>query len=242
VVSSAPTRQLDWDGCANVRDLGGLPTLDGRETRFGRLVRADALDRLTPAGWSALMGHGVRTVIDLREPAERTASVVDRPGELATLELPLDGREEREFWRVWADGPQFGTPLYYRPHVARFPERSARVLAAIADAAPGAVAVHCQGGRDRTGQVAMVLLALVGVTPNAIADDYLLSREQLARLHAARGKQDPAIELDSFLAARGTSARGAVLATLAGLDVEALMLAAGLEPRQVAVLRARALD
>ena len=42
-------RQLDWEGCFNVRDLGGLPTADGRETRRGELVRADAVDRLTAA-------------------------------------------------------------------------------------------------------------------------------------------------------------------------------------------------
>ena len=46
-------RDLDWEGCFNVRDLGGLRTRDGRTTRFGRIVRADALDGLTEAGWAA---------------------------------------------------------------------------------------------------------------------------------------------------------------------------------------------
>ena len=27
-------RRLHWEGCFNARDLGGLPTLDGRETRW----------------------------------------------------------------------------------------------------------------------------------------------------------------------------------------------------------------
>lgn len=34
-------RDLDWDGCLNVRDLGGLATADGGSTRVG----ADALTR-----------------------------------------------------------------------------------------------------------------------------------------------------------------------------------------------------
>ena len=42
-------RHLDWDGCPNVRDLGGLRTADGGRIRHGALVRADALDRLTAA-------------------------------------------------------------------------------------------------------------------------------------------------------------------------------------------------
>jgi protein-tyrosine phosphatase len=50
------------------------------------------------------------------------------------VHVPLDATEDREFWNVWAAGPQFGTPLYYGPHLERFPERSAAVLNAIARA------------------------------------------------------------------------------------------------------------
>ncbi len=49
-----PDRHLDWDGCFNVRDLGGLPAAGGGVTRWGAAVRADALDELTDAGWAAL--------------------------------------------------------------------------------------------------------------------------------------------------------------------------------------------
>jgi protein-tyrosine phosphatase len=37
---------------------------------------------------------------------------------------------------------------------------------------PGGVAIHCGGGRDRAGQIAMVLLALLGVAPDDVAADY----------------------------------------------------------------------
>ncbi|WP_203834165.1 tyrosine-protein phosphatase [Actinoplanes campanulatus] len=46
-------RHLDWDGCCNVRDLGGLPARGGRAVRHGAVVRADSLDRLSPAGWAS---------------------------------------------------------------------------------------------------------------------------------------------------------------------------------------------
>src|SRR6185503_1418115 len=75
----------------------------------------------------------------------------------------------------------------------RFPERSARVLSAIASAPAGGVLVHCVGGRDRTGQITMLLLALAGVAPDVIAADYALS-----------GPADEDVE--RFLAERGTSA------------------------------------
>ncbi|MBN2146516.1 MAG: tyrosine-protein phosphatase [Anaerolineales bacterium] len=47
-------RVLQWDGCINVRDLGGLRTGDGRTTRWGAVVRSDTPARLTAAGWSPL--------------------------------------------------------------------------------------------------------------------------------------------------------------------------------------------
>ena len=63
-------RQLAWDACFNVRDIGGYTMQSGGCTRWGRFVRADNLRRLTPAGRAALVDYGVRTVIDLRAPFE----------------------------------------------------------------------------------------------------------------------------------------------------------------------------
>src|SRR5215213_8706915 len=68
------TRRLDWDACFNVRDLGGYPLPDGRETRWGAVVRADTLARLTPTGCAALVDYGVQTIIDLRRPRELETS------------------------------------------------------------------------------------------------------------------------------------------------------------------------
>lgn len=131
-------RDLDWEGCVNVRDLGALRTAgDGALTVSGAMVRADSLHKLTERGWGALLDHGVRTVIDLRNEDEVLAApdIAPRPPGLTTLALALDNLADTEFWAgQWSDGPQFATPLYYRPHLERMPERSARVLAAIAPA------------------------------------------------------------------------------------------------------------
>jgi protein-tyrosine phosphatase len=59
-------RDLAWEGCLNVRDLGGHPTRGGSETGYGRVVRADSVRQLTDAGWKAVADYGIRTVVDLR--------------------------------------------------------------------------------------------------------------------------------------------------------------------------------
>ena len=64
------TRTLEWDGCLNVRDLGGVPLEGGGATRYGALVRADNIRKLSDAGWRELAGHGVVRIVDLRWPEE----------------------------------------------------------------------------------------------------------------------------------------------------------------------------
>jgi hypothetical protein len=177
-----------------------LPTADGRQTRRGALVRSDALDGLTPAGWDALRAHGIRTIIDLRNDDERLAAAA--PAGIEVVHISLDQLDkDPDFWVDWMHGPQFGTPLYYGPFMDRFPGRVDEVLDAIEQAPPGGVLFHCAGGRDRTGLVA----------PELIADDYERGAKR-APTH------DPA--LHEFLAQKGTSARELVIELVASLNFD----------------------
>lgn len=59
-------RQLKWEGCQNVRDLGGLRAGHARKTRWGAAVRSGDPSRLTAAGWACLVAHGIRTIVSLQ--------------------------------------------------------------------------------------------------------------------------------------------------------------------------------
>jgi protein-tyrosine phosphatase len=63
--------------------------------------------------------------------------------------------------------------------LAEHPERVIAAVRAIATAPPGCVLFHCASGKDRTGLLALVLLALAGATPDEIIADYLPSRDRL---------------------------------------------------------------
>ncbi|MFD0268938.1 tyrosine-protein phosphatase [Streptomyces sp. NPDC127106] len=216
-------RFLDWEGCFNVRELGGLG-----EVVQGRAVRADALDRLTARGWTALADHGVRTVVDLRNDGEAEADRAPRPAGLKTVRIPLDGIEDREFWDVWWGRPGFGTPAYFRPFLSRFPERVAAVAEAVADAPPGGVAFHCGLGRDRTGIIALVLLRLMGASPEEIAHDHGLSEPRVGALYAARGRPYDSIEIEEYVAGLGTTVHRLALDAARWLDAEPYLRAGGL--------------
>jgi Tyrosine phosphatase family len=58
-------RVLALEGARNLRDLGGLPTLDGWATRWRTLFRSDSTHRFTPAAQQYLVQLGLRTIIDL---------------------------------------------------------------------------------------------------------------------------------------------------------------------------------
>ena len=93
-------RDLSWAGSFNARDLGGLPTADGRFTRPGAIVRSDSLARLGARGWEELEAYGIRTVVDLRNESEIGEDAAARPADVETVNVPLDVTEDRAFWDV----------------------------------------------------------------------------------------------------------------------------------------------
>ena len=186
-------RDLAWDGCLNVRDLGGLPTRDGGSTRFGALVRADSVRQLTEDGWQALVDHGVRTVIDLREDDERAG---DPPAELPVevVHVPFFQSTEEDRHEMAAEldaavaaAPDVATATrdVYLIFLERFRANIAVAVRAVARAPEGGVVIHCAGGKDRTGLLSAFLLHLAGVADDEIVTDYALSEERLRPRHEA---------------------------------------------------------
>jgi len=184
------SRDLDWDGCLNVRDLGGHRAEDGGETHYGAVVRADSIRQLTDEGWAAAVDYGVRTIVDLRMDVELEA---DPPAELPVdvVHVPIFQNDNEEaFAEVEAaatSAPDYAaaTREVYLVFLERFRDNVAGALAAVARAPEGAVVVHCMGGKDRTGLVTALLLRLAGVDNEQIAADYALSEERLQPRHAA---------------------------------------------------------
>ena len=222
-------RDLDWDGCYNVRDLGGLPTLDGRTIRPGALIRADAPSGLTEAGWRAVRDYGVTTIVDLMETHERRADAATRPAGLTEIHVPIDGSDDEEFWAPLRANGHWGTVLYYAPFLDRFPDRIAAAIRAFADAPAGGVLLHCGRGRDRTGLVSMVLLSLAGVGVADIVEDYRASDgDRVVALRAALGMRDDTTGIEAIYQRAGITSVEAITEFVQSLDPVSLLLRGGL--------------
>lgn len=221
-------RVLTWEGCKNVRDLGGLKTMDGRTTHWGAIVRSDTPARLTPAGWAALYAHGIRTIVTLRTHGlvEDELNVSSPYPDVVTVQAPIEDVTDKDFVQQWASNEKWSTPLYYKDALQRWPERHAAAISAIAQAHPGGVLFHCIRGHDRTGIISLLLLTLAGVAPEEILADYELS-------------VDP--ERDEILARENTSVRAVMLGAVDGLDVESYLRQGGASPADLAAVRTRLL-
>ena len=185
-VLADPRRSVALDKVHNFRDLGGYPARGGT-TRWGLVYRADGLHRLTADDVAVLRERGLGLVIDLRtdnELAERGRYPVDQH-DVAFHHLPvLD--------RTWAPGevPEFDNShdflmWAYRDMLDVGSTKLAAALGIIATAGDVPLVFHCAAGKDRTGLLAALLLAVLEVPDDYIAADYGKTAEAMVRMRAA---------------------------------------------------------
>ena len=170
------TRHLPVAGTYNVRDLGGYAAANG-ETRWRRFLRADGLHRLDEAGMAVLVGEGVTTVIDLRHADE----LAHQPNPFGSN--PAVRYHNVSLFDQLSPTPKPGGDLLLDLYKLALAERQAAiasVLTTIAEAPQGVVLFHCTAGKDRTGIVALLLLALAGVEADVIVEDYAQTGRMIA--------------------------------------------------------------
>jgi protein-tyrosine phosphatase len=221
----------------NLHDLGGTPTPLG-PIQPRRLFRSANPDALSPAGWTELQDEGIRTIVDLRNDYE-LADEVSRPDELLVLRCPIEDQSDDDFMAVWGD--RLGSPEYYPEVLRLWPELVSAAIAAIADAQPGGVLVHCMAGRDRTGMITAMVLELLDVDRDSIASNYERGVRDIDawwRIHGGPkgAMSDP--QLETFI----VTATEELNEFLDAIPMRAYLLAAGVTPQQLARLRARLLD
>lgn len=162
----------------NFRDVGGVDTRDGSRVARGRLYRSDTLTRLSPADLGTFDAMGIRTVFDLRRRAE-IAEFGRVPDALGRRYVNLS--PDHELWEPVPYDESAGPARFLADRYLEIAVDGAEAIAGIVGllAEPGTcpAVVHCFAGKDRTGVLVGIILGLLGVDDDAIADDYALSKD-----------------------------------------------------------------
>lgn len=200
MTQQVPSTEPELSAVRNFRDVGGLPTVNGRRVRHGVLFRSGHLAHATPKDAAYLSSLGLHTVFDFRNSADQRLEGpdVELPG-VRNVNVPLsDPADGAEFWRmvrdgdldllreILSDGKAAGRMIEsYRRIVTERTAEHSRVLHALAEDSVPAL-MHCAAGKDRAGISVAVTLLAVGVERDAITADYLESNAKHRRYKVRR--------------------------------------------------------
>lgn len=184
-----PSTEPELAAVRNFRDVGGLPTVDGRRVRYGVLFRSGHLAHATEQDAAFLSSLGLHTIFDFRNASDQKLEGpdVELPG-VRNVNLPLtDPADGSEFWKMVRDGDldQLRALLAdgkganrminsYRAIVKQRTAEHSQVLHSLAEDSVPAL-MHCAAGKDRAGLSIAITLLAVGVEREAIVTDYLES-------------------------------------------------------------------
>lgn len=185
-------RLIRLKGAANVRDLGGYKTKDGRIVLHQKLIRAAAIGELTDADSCQLSEYGVTRIVDFRSEKEKR----ERPDRVIAgaenIFLPIFSEEAeasaapQDLFAQIQNGQSAAVAMQqvYRQFVEKEHSRKSyrRFLDILLenDRKSSSVLFHCTAGKDRTGFGAALILLILGVDKQQIRENYLATNLNLA--------------------------------------------------------------
>ncbi len=173
-------RHLKLAGCHNLRELGGYTTSDGKQIQWSTLLRSDSLHGLPLSSQQQVIDYGVRTIIDLRTQSEvkRKSYALSNTSEIEYFNLPLV--EDRSQSESIKQKTLFEYNCFF---LEKRSLQIKKILETIATQQTPLL-IHCAAGKDRTGIIIALLLAVANVPVATIAEDYQLSDRYLAPLYS----------------------------------------------------------
>lgn len=172
-------RRYPMKGIANFRDLGGYPCRGGM-TRWGIFYRSTSLCQAEPEDLEILKELGISDILDLRYEHEREQFPDRYPDGITYTGLSLMGPTPVTAIKVNSSVAETKTLIrMYRQMIHHSKQEIGTAIKTMIDA-EGAALFHCAAGKDRTGILAMLLLAGVGVATEDIIADYEISHNYIS--------------------------------------------------------------
>ena len=183
----ASERRIPVNSIVNFRDLGGIPTEDGKITQWGKLYRSGKLTDLSKKDMDYFASLGIKTVVDFRNNKEVKKDpnkypkgadvnyvrvvIGDEEGNVqeALKKQVMKNRSNKKF-----DSRAFVENVN-RTFIDSFAHQYIPLMDLLMDESNYPLLFHCTAGKDRTGLAAAIILGAVGVDKDFIMDDFMMS-------------------------------------------------------------------
>ena len=175
------SREINFDGIINCRDLGGYKAEDGRIVAWRRLFRSGYVHPMTARDLNRLKEElKLTSVINLRRNKagqQKEVSLLNDAG-IKYFNTPFFDYQQEE---LNYDFTNMGEAFLFRIRHQEYAKPIIAALEIIADPKNLPLLFHCGAGKDRSGLLAAFILSVLGVADSDIIADYILSAPYMAR-------------------------------------------------------------
>ncbi|WP_207940692.1 protein-tyrosine phosphatase [Enterococcus sp. DIV2402] len=197
------TKILNLEGTFNTRDIGGIKNKEGKTVKYGKMIRSDALGKLTDSDVKFLEDYGVKTVVDFRgidevikapdkkiggvreinlspnAPIAAVASgnIIDDQKKIDALLKEAATEDGRNSLRKRTD--EMAEQMKELVNTEYANKQYTQFLNLLSDESNLGILHHCKGGKDRTGFGAMITLFALDVSEEEVKKDYMLTKKMM---------------------------------------------------------------
>lgn len=175
-IADSTKREIKLQGAINFRDVGGYPTREGKQVKWGKIYRSAALNKLTDADIQKLQSLSLARVADFRGPYEVSAAPDKLPACATRISLPAGSEHvgDSNYMKNMAQQMRNDSfIIQFYSGIAPFRERYRPLFNELLTLhKDSALLFHCTAGKDRTGIAAALVLYALGVDEKIIMQDY----------------------------------------------------------------------
>jgi protein-tyrosine phosphatase len=175
-------RGIKLEGAHNFRDLGGYPTKNGKQVKWGKIYRSADISKLTDADLTIMSDLNIKMVCDLRGDKEVEAAPDRLPVGTKLIRLPAGSENTgtANSYTKYMKSPDSADSLLrsFYGRTDHLGKKYKPMFDELLELKPDhALMFHCAAGKDRTGVGAALILFALGVEEVSIYKDYEATNE-----------------------------------------------------------------
>ena len=204
------TKIITLEGTFNTRDMGGIMNEEGKYVRYNRMIRSDALNKITNHDVEYLEELGLKTIVDFRGKQEiekapdikiagvkeihlspnaevanlASGNIVDDKVKIDTLIKEASTKEGRA--RLQARTDEMSEQMRELVNSPYANKQYTAFINLLTNEDNLPLLHHCKGGKDRTGFGAMITLFILDVSLDKVKEDYMLTKECMCERNEKR--------------------------------------------------------